>query len=218
VAGTLRDTTLQPFYGDPPPNLVASVEGNTSSRPVPYAPTPQAALHPDGFVVGSPGAPYVVFASHAGRPLRIERESRSIPVPPDEADQTREQVIWGMRLTDPAWTWDGPSIPSEKAPVRNIATTLDGHILVTVSTPSEPYEPDPSPVREGETPRPQVNFRSAVAYELFSPDGQLRGKLTLPHGTRVHAVRGDDVWGVATDSLDVPYLVRWRVEAPAARP
>lgn len=215
--GMLRDTILHPFYGEPPPNLIARVENNTSSRPVPFMPTPQATVHPDGFVVGSPGAPYVVYTQHADRPLRIERRITPVPVPAEELAQTRELVIWGLRLTDPKWTWDGPSMPSEKAPVRGVVTTLDGQTVVSVSTASEPFEPEPAPVREGETPRPLVKFRSATAYEIFAQDGQFRGRITLPHGARVHAMRGDDAWGTVTDSLDIPYLVRWRIE-PAARP
>jgi hypothetical protein len=108
-------------------------------------------------------------------------------------------------------------MPNQKAPVRGVATTLDGQTLVSVSTESEPFEPELAPVREGEAPRPLVKFRSATAYELFTRDGQLRGRFTLPHGGRLHTMRGDDAWGTVTDSLDIPYLVRWRVE-PAARP
>ncbi len=217
TAGVLRDTILHPFYGEAPPNLIARVENNTSSRPVPFMPTPQATIHPDGFVVGSPGAPYVVYTRHANRPLRIERRITPVPVPAEELAQTRELVIWGLRLTDPKWTWDGPSMPSEKAPVRGVVTTLDGQTVVSVSTESEPFEPEPAPMREGETPRPLVKYRSATAYELFARDGRLRGRITLPHGARFLAMRGDDAWGTVTDSLDIPYLVRWRIES-ATRP
>ncbi len=212
ASGVLLDTLLQPFYGDPPPSLIARREGSTSSRPVPFMPTPQASIRADGVVVGSPGAPYVVYAEHNGRPLRVERTLASVPVPSEELSQTREQVIWGMRLTDPQWAWDGPSMPNTKAPVRGVLIALDGQLLISVATLSEPYEPETPRVREGETPQPIVRFRAPTAYEIFAADGTLRGRLLLPLGVRLHAVRGSDAWGTATDSLDIPYLVRWRIE------
>ncbi len=212
--GTLRDTLLQPFYGDPPPSLIARREGSSSSRPVPFLPTPQASLGPDGSIIGSPGAPYVVYAASNGRPLRIERSVGRVPVPDEHRAQLREQIIWNLRMTDPAWTWDGPDMPREKAPVAGVRAMADGQLLVSVSTPSEPYEPDPPRVVEGQAPQPLVKFRSLTAYELFTADGRLRGRFTMPRGAQLHALRGDDAWGTVIDSLDIPYLVRWRLEAP----
>jgi hypothetical protein len=160
----------------------------------------------------------VVHTQSDGRPLRIERTVTATPVSDEERSQLREQVIWGMRMTDPAWTWDGPEIANTKPALQDVAVTLDGQYLVRVSTPSEPYEPDPPRVVEGQPPRPLVRFRSRSAYELFTAGGELRGRFTVPRGATVHAVRGDDVWGTVTDEDDVPYLVRWRLQPPAPRP
>jgi len=216
--GALTDTIVQPDLGAPSVMLIARSANGTSSRPVPYQPRPVAALHPDGVVAWSPGNPYVLHARFDGRPLRIERTLRAIAVSDAERSQLREQVIWGMRMTDPAWTWDGPDIGSTKPAVQDVSTTLDGQYLVRVSTPSEPFEPDPPRAVEGQPPRPLVRFRSPTTYELFSADGALRGRFTLPRGATVHAVRGDDVWGTVTDDDDVPYLVRWQLQPATARP
>lgn len=215
--GAMTDTIVQPELNDQSVMLIARSENGTSSRPVPYQPRPVSALHPDGVVVWSPGNPYVLHAQRDGRPLRIERTASGIPVSDAERGQLREQVIWGMRMTDPAWTWDGPEIAATKPAVQDVLVTLDGQYLVRVSTPSEPYEPDPPRPVEGQPPRPLVRFRSPTAYELFAPDGALRGRFTLPRGATVHAVRGDDVWGTVTDEDDVPYLVRWHLQPAAAR-
>lgn len=212
--GRARDTVLAPFYGDPPPNLVASVEGSTSTRPVPFTPNPQTGLDAHGEVIGSPGAPYVVHLQHDGRPLRIEREIASVPVSGEERDQQRASVIWGMRQTDPAWTWNGPEIPNSKPPVVSLTPALDDQVLVSVGTASEPFEPEPPRVVEGQEPRPVVSFRAPQVYELFGGDGQFRGRFRLPQGARLHALRGRDAWGTVIDSLDIPYLVRWRLEPP----
>ncbi len=216
--GGMRDTISNPAPNEQSIMLVARQEGSVSSRPVPYQPNSVAALHPDGFVAWGPGEPYVLHARHAGRPLRIERSAAPIPVTDEERSQTREQVIWGMRMTDPAWTWDGPDIPDRKPAVRGLLVTLDGQYLVSVSTPSEPFEPDPPRVVEGQTPQPQVRFRSRTAYEIFAADGTLRGRFTLPFGAAVHALRGNEVWGSVTDEDDVPWLVHWTLEAPVATP
>jgi hypothetical protein len=216
--GAMTDTIVQPELGDASAMLIARSADGSSSRPVPYQPRPVSALHPDGSIVWSPGSPYVVHTQSDGRPLRIERTVTATPVSDEERSQLREQVIWGMRMTDPAWTWDGPEIANTKPALQDVAVTLDGQYLVRVSTPSEPYEPDPPRVVEGQPPRPLVRFRSRSAYELFTAGGELRGRFTVPRGATVHAVRGDDVWGTVTDEDDVPYLVRWRLQPPAPRP
>lgn len=212
-AGISRDTVLQPFFGDPPVNLISRREGNVNSMSVPYMPRPVSVLDHHGAVIGSPGAPYVVHTQMQGKPMRIERMISAIPVTDAERDQRRELVMYGMRRNDPAWTWNGPEIPHEKPPVAGLLSTLDGALLVSVSTPSESYEPDPPRVVEGQVTPPQVKFRSLTAYEWFGSDGQLRGRFTLPRGARLYAMRGSDAWGTVVDSLDVPYLVRWRLEA-----
>jgi hypothetical protein len=216
--GTNRDTLLQPFFGEPPVNLISRVEGSVNSMGVPFMARPTSALHPSGVVVGSPAAPYVVYAQHQGQPLRIERVTTPLPVPAAEREQRREQVLYNMRRNDPAWTWNGPEIPQTKPPIIGLTTTLDGALLVSVSMPSEPFEPDAPRVVEGEVPPPQLTFRSRLAYEWFGADGSLRGRFTLPRGARLHAMRGSDAWGTVIDSLDIPYLVRWRVDGATATP
>lgn len=213
--GSSRDTLMQPFFGAPPANLVSRREGNVNTAGVPFLPRAVAALHPGGFLVSSPSAPYVVHARQGSAPLRIERMITALPVPEDERSQRREQLIYNMRRNDPAWTWNGPEIPREKPPMVGVMTTLDGSVLVSVSMPSEVFTPDPPRVVEGEVPPPQLTFRSRTAYEWFGADGTFRGRFTLPRGARLHAMRGEHAWGTVVDSLDVPYLVHWRVEGPA---
>jgi hypothetical protein len=218
TTGTVTDTILEPFFGDPPINLISRRDGNTNSMGVPFLPRPMAAMVPSGRVAGSSGAEYVVHTTHNDQLYRIERSAPSIPVPDAERTQRREQVLYNMRRNDPAWTWNGPDIPTQKPPITGIATTLDGQLLVSVSTPSETFNPDPPRQVEGEVPPPIVSYRSPTAFELFAPDGKLRGRFTLPMGARIHALRGDDAWGTVTDSLDVPYLVRWRLQQPTVAP
>lgn len=211
-SGTLRDTVLAPFYGDPPENLIATRAGSRSSQSVPFAATPQTAMGLAGQAIGSPGAPYEVYTFADGRPLRIERAISPVPVDDAERAQRREQLTWSMRRTQPDWSWNGPDIPTEKPPVIGVLPAGDGQLLVSIATPSEPFDPEPPREVEGEVPRPIVAFRSPVVYELFRADGTLRGRLRLPFGAQLFVLRGSDAWGTVVDSLDVPSLVRWRIE------
>jgi hypothetical protein len=213
--GVLTDTIATPSAAETDAvMLIARSENGTSSTPVPFMPRGITTLHRDGYVVWSPGAPYVVHARHGGRPLRIERTYTPVPVSDDERAQRREQVTFDLRRTNSAWTWDGPEIPREKPPVQELLVGQDGSLLVRVSGPSEPYEPEPPRVADGETPRPLVRYRGTSAYELFAPDGTLRARFRLPTGAVIHALRGDAFWGRVSDDEDVPYLVHWRL-APA---
>jgi len=212
AAGTLRDTLLQPIFGDPSANLPSRRAGDGNSMPVPFLPRSTTVLHPQGFVVGSPAAPYVVFLQQPGALRRIERVTTPWTVPDAERAQRRQQVVYYMRRNDPGWTWNGPEIPQYKPPLNGIMTTLDGALLVSVSTPSELFEPDPPAVAAGEVPPPVLTFRSRRTFEWFDADGTLRGRFTLPLSARLLAMRGRDAWGTVNDSLDIPYLVRWRIE------
>ena len=46
--------------------------------------------------------------------------------------------------------------------------------------------------------------------------GASLGHLPVPRGTTLYHMRGDTIWGVQRDSLDVPYVVRFRVEPSLA--
>ena len=43
-------------------------------------------------------------------------------------------------------------------------------------------------------------------------DGTFLARVHFPPRSVPHAMRGDRVWGVTYDSLDVPYVVRWRLQ------
>lgn len=47
---------------------------------------------------------------------------------------------------------------------------------------------------------------------VLDEKGQPLGRAFMPDGLRVVAIRGDDVWGVETDDMDVSYIIRYRVD------
>jgi hypothetical protein len=51
----------------------------------------------------------------------------------------------------------------------------------------------------------------AVTWEVFDAAGRLLAHAETPAGFTAHYATGDALWGVETDELDVPYVVRYRV-------
>jgi hypothetical protein len=167
--------------------------------------------HPDGHWVLLEGGTYrLLFARRGDRPLVVERSAPPIPVDPDERAWQEEQVLWTMRRTDPAWTWQGPPIASTRAPARSAFVGRDGRVWVQVALPAERIpEPERDPARENSPP--PVRWRSPSAYEVYARDGRFLGRVTLPRGANPQAADGDVVWGTQLDEDDVATVVRWRV-------
>jgi NAD(P)H-nitrite reductase large subunit len=49
-------------------------------------------------------------------------------------------------------------------------------------------------------------------WEVLDASGSVVARLDVPAALRILAADRTDVWGVETDDLDVPYVVRYRVE------
>jgi hypothetical protein len=54
---------------------------------------------------------------------------------------------------------------------------------------------------------------SPVEWAVFQDSGSYLGSVMLPPNVRIHLVRGDRVYGVARDELDVPKVVVYRVDS-----
>jgi hypothetical protein len=70
---------------------------------------------------------------------------------------------------------------------------------------------------ERRTDRPQIRYRQRVAFDVFEPDGRYLGHVETPGGFTTSPqpiFRGDYVWAVATGELDMPTVVRYRLELP----
>ena len=69
--------------------------------------------------------------------------------------------------------------------------------------------------RRGEIPT--RTWVEPVAFDVFEPDGRYLGMVRAPRGfsTRPQPVfRGDTVWATVRDDLEVPYIVRFRIQHP----
>jgi hypothetical protein len=90
------------------------------------------------------------------------------------------------------WVADALYVPEYLPPVAEMRVGGDGTLWVRRSDSGEPTVPQVWDAFDG---RSGAYIRS----------------VELPREFRVLAVRGDDIWGVRTDSLDVPYLVLRRL-------
>ena len=70
---------------------------------------------------------------------------------------------------------------------------------------------------ERRTGRPQMRFEEPPAFDVFAPDGRFLGHVRVPESFQMRPepiVRGDSVWAVTRDDLDVASIVRFRVVHP----
>ena len=184
---------------------------------VPYTPYSIRVLGPHGHVVSAEGDRYALTVHRAGAPLlRIEREVAPVPVDGDEQANQTEILTAIIRRRNPGWRWDGPPVPATKPLIRNVEVGGDGRLWVLRSLASERIE-DVERAERPDAPPPR-RWRDRIAYDVYEPDGRLLGHLPMPRRTSLHHMHGDRVWGVVTDSLDVPYVVRFRLERGAPDP
>lgn len=217
TASTVLDTMPYPEWGVPPSLVKAGTPdgGSTSTWVVPFTPSSASApLRGGGFASG-PGDPYRLYLlpSDGARPTRIEREHVPAPVSADERTYWTVRIETAMRGVEPAWRWNGPAIPEHKPAYRAIEIGLDGRIWVQLNTAAEPIpEAELPPLEPGQSPAARRTMRTRTVYDVYSPGGALLGRVVLPWRTTLSVSAGDTVWGTMTDSLDVPYAVRFRVE------
>jgi hypothetical protein len=215
--GTPGDTLRAPVWNYEPPLLTATNEsdgGRAISRTgVPFTPQTSWTLDSHGRVVGGLGTRYAVEAFRTdGRILRIERTTPAVPVQPGEREFREHQTTRNMRNTDPNWRWSGPSIPGTKPPISRVRVDHDDRIWVQVAAPGEvvPEAERPDPPASGDVgPTP---WRDPLVFDLFEGEGRFLATLHAPPRFTWTASRGDHVWGVTRDELDVQYVVRLRIE------
>lgn len=217
--GTLRDSLAPPDLDVPREVYVAvSPDGRgRSSTASGFAPNYYWAWHPDGyFVVGHGGKYEVILARTQGKPVAIRRSMTPVPVGDEERTLAQERITWSMRRTNPAWTWQGPAIPTTKAPLTQLLVSRDGRIWARVATPSERI-PDAELDPPRENGPPPNRFRSPAVWEVFAPDGTFLGRIAFPPRTTLVEADGDMVWATTRDENDLPGVARYRIQPGLAR-
>ncbi len=217
--GRIVDSLMPPAQTVEPQSLIATQKGGTSMTFVPYSPRHMWAWSPLGYFVSAQTDRYAVLISQPGGTVRrIERETKQVPLDGDERAYYEERVTAQMRSTDPTWRWSGPSIPGDKGAITSISLADDGRIWVAVAragerVPQDELPPGPSVrVGVGDAPKmPPIRWRDPAVYDVFDPSGEYLGRVAAPSKTTFRTMRGDHVWAVRRDSLDVEQVVRFRV-------
>jgi hypothetical protein len=176
-----------------------------------------------GYFVGGLSTDYRIDLFRPEGVLRIERAWDPVPVDPDEKADAEERITTNMRNNFPGWRWNGPATPDTKPPFRSLAVAEDGRIWVQLSQPAEQIPEDEQedtqavgtarPGGAPPAPRPP-RFREPTVYDVFEPDGTYLGRVRTPDGFAAYpepVFRGDFVWAVQRDELEVPQIVRYRI-------
>jgi hypothetical protein len=208
-------------FGDSlaPPDLpvqrevyVASVEGNTSATGSRHAPNFYWSWTPNGEFVAAHGGNYeIVVARNGAKPLVIRRTMSPVVIDQEERDWEERHILWNMRQTDPRWSWQGPPLPTTKAPMRGMNVSRDGRIWVQVAVASDTIPEAERPVYT-DSLRPVPRHQTASVYEVFSATGEFLGRVAMPRRARFIEADGNVVWGIDLDENDMPAVTRWRVE------
>lgn len=186
---------------------------STSVNSVPFTASALWAYSPLGYFVVGVNDRYALSLLRTGEPvLRIEKAWTPVPVGSAEKAEMERRATESMRYTDPNWRWDGPGIPDTKPAFRSLFVAADGRIWVQTHQPAFEIEV------EEETGEPRPGRRTPqrwvepLVYDVFEPDGRYLGAIELPRNTSVRYARGDHIWAITRDELDVQYVTRFRIQ------
>ncbi len=214
--GTLIDTVPVPNWDFDPPTVIARKEGSTSSSNVPFSPRVSWTFSSLGYFVGGLSTDYRIDLFRHDQPmLRIERDWTPVPVLGAEKSEQEHRITENFKQNFGSWHWNGPAIPDTKPPFRDVLVGSDGRLWVMLSQPGYEYRTEAEAVEEEKrTGRPQLRYREHGAFDVFEPDGRYLGMVGVPDDFRTApqpVLRGDYVWAVTRDDLDVQRVVRYRI-------
>ncbi|WP_419950448.1 6-bladed beta-propeller [Candidatus Palauibacter sp.] len=163
---------------------------------IPFYPSEIRYIDPRGAFWSTPGGDpqYRIKRWRPGRDTTLFVETRrpAVPVPAVERDSVIN-VMTEMTSAMGVGEWDWSRVPTIKPAVEDIFQSAEGNVWVR--TPSG---------------------GDAVLFDVYSGDGAYLGTASLGPGLNLFTqiapvVRGDLIWMVATDELDVPYAIRARI-------
>ena len=225
--GVPGDTLIPPDLGYEAPNLEARREDgdnvSVSITPVPFSPSEEWALHPEGYFVHGLSTEYRLTVLRPDHPVRIERAYEPASVTSGEKAEEEARVTRNLRMTEPGWRWNGPPMPDVKPPFSDLYVGTDGRIWVqahqsAVDVGDPLYDPkDPDAVED--------RWREPVVFDVFGADGAYQGRVSTPLGFRTSPTPGayhsmdsklasgdTHVWATTRDDFGVQRVVRFRIE------
>jgi hypothetical protein len=152
-----------------------------------------AAAGPGGVALGWNAAYRIEYWSFDGTPVMVatapDLEER---IEADDVERERRAFSEGCRAAgcDEAEShlFSDDAIPSVYPAFSELLVDALDHVWVAQY---EPPEDEP------------------VTWHVFSPDGELLGRVAIPPGLEVHEIGEDFVLGVVTNELDVPFVRRY---------
>jgi sugar lactone lactonase YvrE len=215
-AGRHTDTLRVPAWDYEPARLTARRENSSSSTSVPFSAFRVWDFSPLGYFLGGVNADYRLDLYRPAAPvLRIERAWTPVPVLAAEKAEQEHRITENFKRSYGSWKWNGPGIPDTKPAYRDVFVAPDGRLWVQLSQPGREFMTEAEALEEERrTNRPQVRHREPVVFDVFEPDGRYLGVVRTPDEFQTSpppVIRGDTVWAVTRDSLDVQRVVRYRV-------
>ena len=214
--GVPGDTIIPPDVGYDTPRLEARLEDGENSSVsitgVPFSPSEEYTLHPDGYFIHGISDAYRFTLLREGDPLIIERAAEAATVTAGEKSEEEAVITTNFRRMVPDWRWNGPGIPDRKPFFSDITAGRDGRIWVTVPLAGvEVEDPDYDPQDPNSVPN---RWREPVAFDVFETDGTYLGRVNTPMGFSRYPAPifdGDTVWATTRDEMGVQRVVRFRV-------
>ena len=194
-AGVARDTFALPRYEGPA--YRHETDRTSSMASVPFAPDLVTWFGPDGRIWGGISDRYrLAHTTLKGDTLRIvEREWTAPPVSAEEREKAIEGLKW---MADQGAKLDFSRIPAAKPAFDRLFTDDADHLWVQSNLPGT--EP-------GKT------------LDVFDPEGRFLGTVRLPARLGTFdpvLVRGDRLYTVVLDEMEIPYVVRYRIQGRTA--
>jgi hypothetical protein len=194
--GAYRDTVILPDFSQPQWQVRRRQGGSTMTFnfSVPFTAEELLAADPAGSVWRAISTEYRLtrLAANGDSTRIIRRDHRPLRV--TARDRERATARYRRDFNEPGDRFDEDLIPSVKPAMRALLVDDLGFVWVA------PFAADDS---------------AAIAFDVFDPDGRYLGAgptpLTPQRLRPSPVVRGNALYYVTTDELDVPYVVRARI-------
>ncbi len=240
--GQMPDTAFQPRARVLQPRFEYQNRGVPSRTVIPLTPWYRVTYSTLGYwISGGDDGRYAFVLHMSAGPIRIESDLKPVSAP--DAERAAQLYSWtyDLRRFDPGATPSLDLIPRVKAPFKGLVTDSQGRIWVLISQPGTRVAVDtmPDPALQGmrggaggggtaraagagaaptnpAMHRPTEQWIEPSVYDVFSPDGDFLGRVSLPPRSELGNAKGDRIWLVVNDELDVPSVVRYRVNSANA--
>ena len=173
---------------------------------IPYVPLFVSAISPLGYYVSGDAAHFaIMLETHDGKPLRIESDRAALTIDALERRERYEHIRAKAQEIAPS------DIARTKPFFRHLRVDEDGRIWVWLSQPSVRI-PVADTVRAAAAGTSKYTWSEVSVYDVFAPTGEFLGSVRLPERATFAAAKDNKLWLTLTDDLDVPRVVRYRIE------